>query len=328
MFMKLALFVCGSCFLSMLGAPPGRGGNGDGLQKQPTAHQQSSLSAAPDSVTFAGAPNGETYSQEVRLSNTAKTDVTIKDVTVLGSGIQVEGLAAPRKIEPGQIVSFKVTYKPSASESGFGSILIANSKDAAPVVIEVRASVSSVHAELTTDKNVLTFDPVVVGDSLVQDFGLTNNGNKDIKISRIDVAGNGFSVDAGTGVTLVPKQGIRVTARFQANSIGAKEGSILVFSDAANSPTRISLAGMGVAPSEHSAVVRWNGDPNAAEGYFVYRAAQTGGPYAKLNVAPTNQTEYEDSGLGVGQTYYYVITSVDSSNDESPYSNEVIVKIP
>jgi fibronectin type 3 domain-containing protein len=63
-------------------------------------------------------------------------------------------------------------------------------------------------------------------------------------------------------------------------------------------------------------------------GYNLYRGQIKGGPYSKLNSALDPITSYSDSSVSSGQTYYYVTTAVDSSGDESSYSNEVKAVIP
>jgi len=55
----------------------------------------------------------------------------------------------------------------------------------------------------------------------------------------------------------------------------------------------------------------------------LYRSLTTGGPYTLLTTFNDNTTQtYVDSGLTNGTPYYYVITAVDGSNNESGYSNE------
>jgi fibronectin type 3 domain-containing protein len=60
----------------------------------------------------------------------------------------------------------------------------------------------------------------------------------------------------------------------------------------------------------------------------MYRSATSSGPYTKLNSALVTSTQYVDSGIQCGQTYYYVTTSIDSSDVESAYSNQVFATIP
>jgi hypothetical protein len=62
-----------------------------------------------------------------------------------------------------------------------------------------------------------------------------------------------------------------------------------------------------------------NTEPDLA-GYNVYRSTTSGGPYTKA--ATTTVSNYTDTGLTNGITYYYVVTAFDSSNNESAYSNQ------
>jgi hypothetical protein len=63
-------------------------------------------------------------------------------------------------------------------------------------------------------------------------------------------------------------------------------------------------------------------------GYNVYVSLVSGSGYAKLTSAPVAVVDYLDSGLQTAQTRYYVVTSVDSNNNESGYSNEVAAIVP
>jgi fibronectin type 3 domain-containing protein len=63
-------------------------------------------------------------------------------------------------------------------------------------------------------------------------------------------------------------------------------------------------------------------------GYNVYVSTTEGGAYAKLTSAPVNSTSFVDSGLQTAQTRYYVVTSVDSSNNESAFSSPVSAIVP
>jgi len=75
-------------------------------------------------------------------------------------------------------------------------------------------------------------------------------------------------------------------------------------------------------------VLNWQASDSPVVGYFVYRGIISGGPYPKLNSSPASVVSYTDSSVASGQTYFYVVTSVDSNNIESTYSNEVSAAIP
>jgi fibronectin type 3 domain-containing protein len=63
-------------------------------------------------------------------------------------------------------------------------------------------------------------------------------------------------------------------------------------------------------------------------GYNTYSSTTHGGPYTKLTSTPVAATAYADTAVQAGQTYYYVVTSVNSSNEESAYSAEVSALVP
>jgi fibronectin type 3 domain-containing protein len=74
--------------------------------------------------------------------------------------------------------------------------------------------------------------------------------------------------------------------------------------------------------------LNWTASPSSVAGYNVYRSTVSGGPYTEMNPALLTPIQYTDSAVQAGQTYYYVATSVDSSNVESTYSSEVSATIP
>jgi len=63
-------------------------------------------------------------------------------------------------------------------------------------------------------------------------------------------------------------------------------------------------------------------------GYNVYRSAVSGSGYIKINSSLVAVLSYTDSTVQSGTTYFYVTTAVDSTGNESMYSNEVSAPIP
>ncbi len=105
-------------------------------------------------------------------------------------------------------------------------------------------------------------------------------------------------------------------------------GNVSVASNATNSPDSISLSGTGVAAVSHSVALTWTPSTSTVIGYNTYSSAVSGGPYTKLTSTPDAATSYTDGSVQAGQTYYFVVTAVDSSNVESAYSAEVSALIP
>jgi hypothetical protein len=69
--------------------------------------------------------------------------------------------------------------------------------------------------------------------------------------------------------------------------------------------------------------------PWLSVGYNIYRSTVSGEPGEKINtnLIPQAEGQYQDLGLPLGQTYYYAMTNVDTSNQESARSNELEVSV-
>jgi fibronectin type 3 domain-containing protein len=106
-------------------------------------------------------------------------------------------------------------------------------------------------------------------------------------------------------------------------------GSVTVTSNATNSPATVALSGTGVqSGAQHSVALSWTASTSTGViGYYVYRGASSDS-LARLNSSPTAATQYTDSVVTDGQTYYYAVTAVNSSNEESTDSNVVSATIP
>jgi hypothetical protein len=64
-----------------------------------------------------------------------------------------------------------------------------------------------------------------------------------------------------------------------------------------------------------------NGERDLA-GYRVYRSARSGKDYRPLTDAPIQRTTFSDETVRSGTVYYYVVTAVDRSGNESAWSEE------
>jgi Putative Ig domain len=87
----------------------------------------------------------------------------------------------------------------------------------------------------------------------------------------------------------------------------------------------VTLAG-GTGPS---VLLTWDASrTSTATGYNIYRSNVSGSGYRKINSTPISALTYTDGATMGGQTYYYVLTSVDSTGDESGFSTELRIVIP
>src|SRR5215216_1973135 len=105
-------------------------------------------------------------------------------------------------------------------------------------------------------------------------------------------------------------------------SLGPKSAVILIASDVDLEPTSAPTGLQVVEEGDGTVSLAWNNVPDA-DGYNMYRSPLSGGGWVKVNETLLSAPDYSDSGLQNARTYYYVVTAVDGSGNESAYSNEV-----
>lgn len=90
-----------------------------------------------------------------------------------------------------------------------------------------------------------------------------------------------------------------------------------------------SVFANGIGANPHSVSLTWRPSiTQSVAAYNIYRGDQSGGPYALINVSLVPRTQYVDTNVIAGQTYYYVTTAIDIDFNESAYSNEAAATVP
>jgi hypothetical protein len=206
------------------------------------------------------------------------------------------------------------------------------------VVSDSAGSVTSGNATLTVNAATrllsanpasLGFGNVGVSSSSTLTTTFTNTGNSTVTIAGLSISGAGLSVsDISTGQMIGAGQSVTATVVFLPSITGSVTGSLTVSSNATNSPATVSLSGSGVQLVTHSTNLSWTASTSSVVGYNVYSGSVSGGPYSKLTSSPVAVLTYKDSTVQSGKTYYYVVTSVNSSGGESTYSNQATASIP
>ena len=305
----------------------------------------SPLSVTPNSLSVSTTV-GSTGSQAANVTNIGSGSVNITDVNVSGTGFSVVGLTLPATLSPGQSRKFGVRFVPSTSGSVDGSLSIGTDAAHRPLVVRLHGEAVTTNppppptagpiavspGQLSTSVSTLNFNKINVGDSSSQAVTFTNAGSSDIVISNVSISGAGYNTSgAPTGVVLPPGQTATLNVTFAPAATGSVTGRVNVASNASNSPASITLLGTGIQPIAHSATLTWTPSTTpTVTGYNVYRATASGEYAMPLNSSPIPgpTTQFEDSTVQAGNIYYYVVTSVDSDNVQSVYSNEVSATIP
>jgi hypothetical protein len=188
--------------------------------------------------------------------------------------------------------------------------------------------------------SALPFGSVAEGASTPAAVSLTNNGPGALTISSIAFGGanpGDFTEKDNCPTspsTLAAELSCTITVTFAPTATGARNATLIVTYPGTGSPQMVNLTGSGfvAAPGNLTAnavagsgsvTLGWSASPSAAGGYNVYRST-TSGAYTSSNkiASAVATTSYTDSGLTSGTTYYYVVTAVDGSGNESVFSNE------
>jgi Abnormal spindle-like microcephaly-assoc'd, ASPM-SPD-2-Hydin len=272
------------------------------------------------------ARNGGTFSAATAIPYTAGTayhfilDVNIGTHTynayvVLGSAQVTIGTNLAFRTEQASVSS--LAYLSGLTVTGSETICNAVTTTSAAATLLLNSSVSS-----------LNFGNVNVSSSSAQNITMTNAGNSSVTIAQVMVAGAGFNSTGASGITLTPGQTTTLTSTFAPSANGAASGKISVSSNATNSPASISLSGMGVTATAHSVALAWAPAVTGVTAFRTYVSMVSGGPYVEMGSVPSAMPAYTDSTVQSGQTYFYVVTAVDASNNESLYSSEVAAIVP
>ncbi len=158
--------------------------------------------------------------------------------------------------------------------------------------------------------------------------------NQDVTVVIINTGGSSVSLNLSfTGFSITTGSVYRSTSSQNCQNIGSYTGGSL--SLPAQSVTTLSLTGTGdVTPpsnptglsatgGNYQVSLDWydNGESDL-NGYNVYRSTYSGGGYSQINGSIISNSDYVDDTVTPDITYYYVVTAVDMSTNESGYSNE------
>ena len=185
--------------------------------------------------------------------------------------------------------------------------------------------------QLAVTPTTLDFGSVAVGSNKTLTGKLTAT-TADVTVSSAAWNGQGYNVTGiSFPVTVTTGQSVSFSVNFAPTTSGSTPGSITFSSNATNPSLSENFTGIGTPtsnPSSHSVTLNWSPSTSTVAGYNIYRGTTSGGPYTKLNSSLNTSTSFTDANLLSSTTYYYVATAVDSSSNESVYSNQTVAAIP
>ena len=283
------------------------------------AKSSSTSSGTPFSIT------AEPGSESVGVGQTATFSVVATGTGTLTyqwkkGGTPISGATAASYTTPATV----------SSDNGALFTVVVTDSTGSLISNAAKLTVSADTLVLNSSAASLNFSSVNIGSDSILPVVFTNSGNSNVTISNVTISGAGFTAGGvQSGQIVAPGRTATLNVTFAPAGSGLTRGGVTVTSNAANSPASITLFGTGVQmPVSHSVTLTWTASASTVSGYDVYRSTVNGGPYSMLNSTPVASTTYVDAAVQAVQTYFYVVTSVDSSGVESAYSSEVSAIVP
>jgi Abnormal spindle-like microcephaly-assoc'd, ASPM-SPD-2-Hydin len=285
------------------------------------------LSANPLSIGFGNVQVGVAQSRSETITNTGGATLHISQASLSGAGFSMNGLTVPTSLNAGQSLTFNLVFTPTASGNSNGSLALAADGTVPGLSVSLTGTGAS-PGQLAVAPGTFSFGDVTVGTSQNKTGTLTASGAS-VTVSSAASTNPEFTLSGISFPAMIAAgQSATFTVTFAPQASGAASGNISFVSNATNGPWGTAASGNGAPAPQHSVNLSWNASPSTVSSYNVYRGSQTGGPYVEVNSTPGASTSYVDNSVTAGQTYYYVVTAVDSGGAESVYSNQVQAVIP
>jgi archaellum component FlaF (FlaF/FlaG flagellin family) len=289
-----------------------------------TGDNTPAVTATPSSLSFGSQTIGSTSTLPLVLTNTRKWAVPLNGLLTNGATFSITGPSLPLSLPAGQSVAFTVAFAPQSAATDGGSIFVQGPGLNVPLT---GTGAAVVVGQLAIAPSTLNFGNVTVGNTGNQTLNLSASGAA-VTISSSASSSGQFSL-AGTSfpITIAAGQSVSVDVAFTPQNSGAASGSLAFTSNAGNAPPSEPVTGTGVTPV-YTVGLSWSPSTSNVTGYNVYRGAASTGPFSKINPSLNGTTQYTDGTVAANQTYYYVTTAVNSSNEESSPSTPAQAIIP
>ncbi len=203
------------------------------------------------SLAFGSQQVGTTSaSQTVTLTNTGGSPLAITNIGSTGD-FAYGGCPFPSSLPAGASCTFTITFTPIAAGARIGSLDITTNAAGSPHAVAL--SGSGVLAPLPgvgLSATSIDFGAQAVGTtSAPQRVTLTNTGKATLSISAIAVSGDFGQSGCPSPGSLAEGASCELAVTFTPAAGGSRTGSILITSDAPDSPHTVNLSGTGVLVS-------------------------------------------------------------------------------
>jgi len=289
------------------------------------------LECVPCSYDFGNVNTGASVSYSIQLTNASGQPVTILSTSAQGSdAFSFGNLPLPATLESWVTVDVPVIFSPVATGYTGGTLTLTSNTSNPFLTIDVSGTGSeggTAKPKLKISPVTLNFGNVAVGSNASMQAKLTAS-NSAVTISSDRSTSSEFAiVGLKLPVTIPAGKTLPVTIQFSPSSSGTDPAKVGFISNATDSPTVEPVTGTGAPQGSYSVSLSWSAVTTAV-GYNVLRGKAAAGPFQQINSALDSSTDYTDSTVVAGTTYYYVTTAVNAQGEQSSYSNVTEAVIP
>jgi hypothetical protein len=291
------------------------------------------LGSSPTSLAFGSLQVGNNQALSGIVTNTGGSSVTISQAGISGTGFTLSGMTTPVTLGAGQSASFGVSFTPQSAGSASGNVMITSNASNPTLTIPLSGSGTAAVGQLTVTPSTLVAGSVVVGTSGTASGSLNASGAS-VTVTAASTNNSQFNVGGlALPITIPAGQSAPFTVTFSPLVNGAASGALTFTSNAQSSTATETLTGTGTPAPTHTVNLSWSASSSPdILGYNIYRAVYVSscGSYSKINGSTLDTVAtYSDTSVTDGTNYCYATTAVNSSNEESGYSNIVPdVQIP
>ncbi len=199
------------------------------------------------SISFGSQRVGTTGTRPLKITNTGTDTLTVFDID--SNSPFGDDSTALFTLAPGASQTIQVTFTPSLTVHSFGSLAINNDAiNASNGQTLVPLDGTGIAPAIAVDPTALAFGNQRVGTTGTKTINVTNPGSDTLTITSITTAAP-FANNDTTPISIGPGGNATLTVTFTPSATVSSAADLTIVSDAATSPTIVTLTGTGIEPA-------------------------------------------------------------------------------
>jgi hypothetical protein len=215
------------------------------------------IAVTPTSHDFGGLLLGDSSSVVFDVVNEGSSDLAVTATTLVGVDAAEFGIVAgggAATLTPGDTLSVEVSFQPSSLGAKTAALrVVSDDPDEGTIDADLTGTgVLPTAPDITVTPLAHDYGAVSPGGVAPQAFEVRNDGDADLQVGSVDLAGSHaseFSIDSGGGAfTLIPGGTRDVVVSFRPASLGSKAAALAITSDDADEGVvNVALSGTGAS---------------------------------------------------------------------------------